>query len=86
MGHAPRLTHRKASDLKSTTRLAKAIMDFTYNERNHTLLNSSLSILSKKHGQLKATIQALVEQAMAWRMTYDSSAKKYAAGQYQERT
>jgi 26S proteasome regulatory subunit N5 len=29
-------------------------------------LNESVSLLSKKHGQLKAVIQAAVEQAMGW--------------------
>lgn len=56
----------KASDLKSTTRLAKAILDLTYEARDYSLLNSSLNILSKKHGQLKATVQAMVEQTVAW--------------------
>ena len=29
-------------------------------------LNSSISTLSKKHGQLKGAIQAMVELAMSW--------------------
>ncbi|KAK7468686.1 proteasome regulatory particle subunit [Stygiomarasmius scandens] len=57
---------RNAADLASTTRLAKAILEHCYNARDHKRLNESLSILSKKHGQLKAAIQAMVEQAMGW--------------------
>ncbi|KAJ3574025.1 hypothetical protein NP233_g2049 [Leucocoprinus birnbaumii] len=57
---------RNAADLSSTTRLAKAIVQHTYDARNFTLLNSNIQVLSKKHGQLKAVIQAFVEQAIEW--------------------
>jgi 26S proteasome regulatory subunit N5 len=57
---------RNASDLSSTTRLGKAVVERCYEARDYTLLNSSLSLLSKKHGQLKGVVQALVEQAMGW--------------------
>jgi 26S proteasome regulatory subunit N5 len=30
------------------------------------LLNSTVTILSKKHGQLKAAVQAIVELTMSW--------------------
>jgi 26S proteasome regulatory subunit N5 len=60
------LTDIQAADLASTTRLAKAIIQHTYDARDHTLLNSSIQTLSKKHGQLKAAIQAFVEQAIEW--------------------
>ncbi|KAF5352344.1 hypothetical protein D9756_006037 [Leucocoprinus leucothites] len=57
---------RNAADLSSTTRLAKAIVQHTYDARDFALLNSSVQILSKKHGQLKAVIQAFVEQVIEW--------------------
>ncbi|KAI0639648.1 PCI-domain-containing protein [Trametes polyzona] len=57
---------RNASDLKSTTRLAKEASEYCYKARDFKLLNHNISSLSKKHGQLKATIQALVEQAYEW--------------------
>lgn len=60
------LTLVKAADLASTTRLAKAIVQHTYDARDYALLNSSIQTLSKKHGQLKAAIQAFVEQAIEW--------------------
>lgn len=30
------------------------------------MLNSNTLLLSKKHGQLKGAVQAMVEQAMGW--------------------
>jgi 26S proteasome regulatory subunit N5 len=56
----------QASDLKSTTRLLKAVADVAYEARDYPLLNSSISTLSKKHGQLKGAIQAMVEQTIGW--------------------
>ena len=56
----------QASDLKSTTRLAQAVTERTYEARDYGLLNSSITLLSKKHGQLKGVVQALVEQSMKW--------------------
>ncbi|KAH8835787.1 hypothetical protein DL96DRAFT_1454353 [Flagelloscypha sp. PMI_526] len=57
---------RNAADVKSTTRLVTAIAQHTWDAKDLALLNSSISLLSKKHGQLKATVQALVELAMTW--------------------
>ncbi len=44
----------------------KAVLDHCYQATDFTLLNSSILLLSKKHGQLKAAVQAMVEQAMGW--------------------
>jgi len=57
---------KQASDLSSTTRLGKAAVERCYEARDYSLLNSSLSLLCKKHGQLKGVVQALVEQAIGW--------------------
>ncbi|KAH8992519.1 hypothetical protein EDB92DRAFT_1934821 [Lactarius akahatsu] len=57
---------RNCSDLKSTTRLVKAIIELEYDARDSTQLNSSINTLSKKHGQLKGAIQGMVELAMSW--------------------
>ncbi|KZT05826.1 PCI-domain-containing protein [Laetiporus sulphureus 93-53] len=57
---------RNASDAASTTRLVKEICELCYQARDYALLNSSILNLSKKHGQLKVSIQAMVEQAMGW--------------------
>ncbi|KAH9960789.1 PCI-domain-containing protein [Lactifluus volemus] len=57
---------RNGSDLKSTTRLVKTILELEYDARDYAQLNSSINALSKKHGQLKDAIQAMVELAMSW--------------------
>ncbi|KAJ7878648.1 PCI domain-containing protein [Mycena leptocephala] len=57
---------RNAADLNSTKRLVKAVVEHCYEARDFDLLNSNVSILSKKHGQLKAAVQAIVELVMEW--------------------
>ena len=52
--------------MKSTTRLVKDICQLCYDTHDLTALNANIQLLSKKHGQLKAAIQAFVEQAMGW--------------------
>ncbi|KAK1228501.1 proteasome regulatory particle subunit [Marasmius sp. AFHP31] len=59
-------TDTQAADLNSTTRLLKTISQHCYDARDFTQLNNSISVLSKKHGQLKAAIQAMVELSMTW--------------------
>lgn len=44
----------------------KAALQHCYDARDLALLNSSVSLLSKKHGQLKAAVQAIVELSMGW--------------------
>jgi 26S proteasome regulatory subunit N5 len=56
----------QAADLRSTTRLVEAVTQICYNARDYTALNANISLLSKKHGQLKAAVQAMVELAMGW--------------------
>ena len=56
----------QAADQKSTTRIATTISQLAYEARDYTQLNTNISLLSKKHGQLKAVIQSIVEQAMGW--------------------
>ncbi|KIK70805.1 hypothetical protein GYMLUDRAFT_66019 [Collybiopsis luxurians FD-317 M1] len=57
---------RNAADPKSTTTLVKTISEYCYQARDFERLNSNITLLSKKHGQLKSVIQSLVEQAMGW--------------------
>ncbi|KAF9076087.1 PCI domain-containing protein [Rhodocollybia butyracea] len=57
---------RNAADPKSTTTLVKTIAAYCYDARDFDRLNSNITVLTKKHGQLKSVIQALVEQAMGW--------------------
>ena len=44
----------------------QAVVELEYDARDYAQLNSSISVLSKKHGQLKGAIQAMVEMAMSW--------------------
>ncbi|KAF8203025.1 hypothetical protein BJ912DRAFT_942639 [Pholiota molesta] len=57
---------RNAADLASTTRLVKAAVQHTYDAKEYSLLNSTVTLLSKKHGQLKAAVQAIVELSISW--------------------
>lgn len=41
-------------------------MQYCYDARDYPVLNSSVALLSKKHGQLKGAIQALVELVVGW--------------------
>jgi hypothetical protein len=44
----------------------KAIVEHCYEARDFDSLNANVSLLSKKHGQLKAAVQAIVELVMGW--------------------
>lgn len=66
MGYPFSYLFLQAADLTSTLRLVKAAVQHCYDARNYTLLNSTISLLSKKHGQLKAAVQAIVEQVLSW--------------------
>lgn len=47
-------------------RLAKAALEQCYKARDYVQLNAATNLLSKKHGQLKGVVQAMVELAMTW--------------------
>ncbi|EJD51782.1 PCI-domain-containing protein [Auricularia subglabra TFB-10046 SS5] len=57
---------RNASDQPSTTRVATTILDIAHEARNYDLLNTSLNTLSKKHGQFKSTVEAMVTKTIGW--------------------
>ena len=44
----------------------KAAVQHCYDAKDYPLLNSTVSVLSKKHGQLKSAVQAIVELSIAW--------------------
>jgi 26S proteasome regulatory subunit N5 len=52
--------------MASTTRIAKVVTALCYDAQDYDLLNSSILVLTKKHGQLKAVVKSLVEQAQEW--------------------
>lgn len=56
----------KAADLASTNRVVKTILDQCYQAKDYAKLNSTLTLLSKKHGQLKAVIQTMVDHVYEW--------------------
>jgi hypothetical protein len=44
----------------------KASLQHCYDARDYPLLNSTFNVLSKKHGQLKVAVQAMVELCISW--------------------
>lgn len=44
----------------------KAAVQHCYDAKDYPLLNSTVSVLSKKHGQLKSSVQAIVELSIVW--------------------
>lgn len=56
----------QAADLKSTTRLLSAVANLSYDARDYPALNANITLLSKKHGQLKEAVRAMVEEVMGW--------------------
>lgn len=58
--------HEQASDSASTIRVVKAILKIAYEAKDFMLLNSSIILLSKKHGQLKSAVEAMVLETMSW--------------------
>jgi PSMD12/CSN4, N-terminal len=56
----------QASDLKSTTRLAETLLTLAHEARRYNVLKTNLTLLSKKHGQLKGVVQTLVELTITW--------------------
>lgn len=56
----------QAADLASTSRLISAIVQHCYSARDYALLNNSVTVLAKKHGQLKGAVQTMTEKVMEW--------------------
>lgn len=59
---------RNAGDLQSTSALLTLIPALTYSlpsTPSYDLLNSNLTLFSKKHGQLKEAVVRMVEKSMA---------------------
>lgn len=56
----------QAADLASTSRLVKAAIQHCHDARDYPLLNTTINVLSKKHGQLKSAVQGMVELSISW--------------------
>ncbi|KDQ17766.1 hypothetical protein BOTBODRAFT_53290 [Botryobasidium botryosum FD-172 SS1] len=57
---------RNAADLAPTTRLLTTITNLCYSAKDYDALSANITLLSKKHGQLKESVKVMVEEAMSW--------------------
>nr|XP_019012784.1 26S proteasome regulatory subunit N5 [Kwoniella pini CBS 10737]OCF51565.1 26S proteasome regulatory subunit N5 [Kwoniella pini CBS 10737] len=57
---------RNAADMTSTANLLTLLTRLVWEQSDLDLLNSQLTILSKKHGQLKEAVVRMVDEAMNW--------------------
>ncbi|OCF42060.1 26S proteasome regulatory subunit N5 [Kwoniella heveanensis CBS 569] len=57
---------RNAADMTSTASLLTLLARLCWESSDLDLLNAQLTILSKKHGQLKEAVVRMVEEAMTW--------------------
>eukprot|EP01099_Mayorella_cantabrigiensis_P004596 TRINITY_DN3481_c0_g2_i1.p1 TRINITY_DN3481_c0_g2~~TRINITY_DN3481_c0_g2_i1.p1 ORF type:complete len:460 (-),score=117.69 TRINITY_DN3481_c0_g2_i1:110-1489(-) len=55
---------RQGNDIPSTSKLTTEIVRICYEAKNFKLLNDQLMILSKRRGQHKQAVQAMVQEAM----------------------
>lgn len=57
---------RNAADPHTVTRVLSAIINILYTAKDYESLNANITSLSKKHGQLKEPVKAMVEEAAKW--------------------
>ncbi|KAK4055718.1 proteasome regulatory particle subunit [Microbotryomycetes sp. JL201] len=57
---------RNAADLASTSRILVAAISLAFKANDYARLNEYISILSKKHGQLRQAVQKMVDEAMTY--------------------
>ncbi|WVQ65751.1 uncharacterized protein L199_003929 [Kwoniella botswanensis] len=63
---------RNAADMTSTATLLTLLTRLCWEQSDLDLLNAQLTILSKKHGQLKEAVVRMVDEAMTWLPTLKS--------------
>ncbi|KAG8713199.1 hypothetical protein FRC11_012993 [Ceratobasidium sp. 423] len=68
---------RNSADAGSTSRLLVAIIKLCRAAQKFDLVNSNITLLAKKHGQLKAATQAMVEEAMTYLPDLESDRLKW---------
>jgi 26S proteasome regulatory subunit N5 len=68
---ADRLCCTQAADLASTRRTIIAILTILRSRNEFDLLCQHITLLAKKHGQLRQAVQAMVEEAMKYLDGYD---------------
>ncbi|KAJ2860336.1 proteasome regulatory particle subunit, partial [Coemansia asiatica] len=64
--HALEKKSRSAADLWSTTKLVETIVDICGNSGEWVLLEQEVTLLAKKHGQLKQAISKMIQRAMTY--------------------
>ncbi|KAG8834346.1 hypothetical protein FRC17_009114 [Serendipita sp. 399] len=57
---------RNASDAPSTTLLVQAVINIAHESKDHSFVLECLTTLSKKHGQFKTSVTAMVDLVMDW--------------------
>ncbi|ELU40554.1 26S proteasome non-ATPase regulatory subunit 12 [Rhizoctonia solani AG-1 IA] len=67
----------QSADAASTSRLLVAIVKLCRAAQRFDLVNSNITLLAKKHGQLKAATQAMVEEAMTYLPDLESDRAKW---------
>ncbi|GMM34922.1 proteasome regulatory particle lid subunit [Saccharomycopsis crataegensis] len=67
---------RQASDLESSKRVLGKIVEVLTSNNDWNLLNEQLTLLSKKHGQLKLSIQSMVQKIIESIDTISDTATK----------
>jgi 26S proteasome regulatory subunit N5 len=67
---SPHLYHRKltpqAADMSSTSTLLVLLARLLWEAKSYDDLNAQLTVMSKKHGQLKEAVVRMVDEAMTW--------------------
>ncbi|ORY91686.1 hypothetical protein BCR35DRAFT_286656 [Leucosporidium creatinivorum] len=66
---------RNAADLASTSRVLVTAIQILHKHEQWDLLNSHLSLLSKKHGQLRQATQKMVDEAMTYLEKFEGKRK-----------
>lgn len=67
---------RQSSDLESSKRILVKIVDTLAAHKDWSFLNDLISTLSKKHGQLKSSIQTLIQQVISKLDTLNNDVKE----------
>lgn len=57
---------RNAADPATLTRVLSTVINIAYGAKDYDGLNLNITTLSKKHGQLKEPVKAMVEEAAGW--------------------
>lgn len=68
----------QAADLASTSRVLVAAVSILHKHKDWPLLNTYISLLSKKHGQMRQAVQKMVDEVMTYFVGLEEGAVKLA--------